>query len=190
MLCIKDDLFAVTLKIGKGLFNHPKILLQGGAENLGDMHIPALAEDGHSRGAGADKGPDVFILLDRDMTSTGRAEGNQTGITKIQHFNPFEKLHVFGIRAGITGFNIIHTQPVQRPHNIQFILHREGNAFPLGAIPEGGIQYLDFFGHVICPFRDFSNKKSLRLQETKALASVVPLLLTSFEKMPTYFRIF
>src|SRR5690606_19566049 len=75
VLRVVDDLPPVRGQEGDALPDHGQVLLQAGPQGVGDVEVPALAEDGHHRGLRGQEGPEVGVLLAGDAGPAGGAKG-------------------------------------------------------------------------------------------------------------------
>ena len=67
----------MRFKVVNGIPDHLEIFFQGGLENLGDVEIPALAEDGYHRCVSRYERPAVPVLLYSHATAASGAECHQ-----------------------------------------------------------------------------------------------------------------
>src|SRR5713101_5634985 len=108
------------------------------------MELPALAEDRHNRGARFDQLADVAVFSDGVLRETRGTEGGQFCVLEIQLGSAFEKIFIFGIRAGPAAFNVIDSQIVQLLGDHEFVIHGKGDGLSLSAISERCVKGEDF----------------------------------------------
>ena len=88
---------AVVLQITDGVADHGQIFLRLGAQDLGDVQQPGLADDGHDRRFGLEEQPHLLVVLDRHALAPGHAEGGDPGMLPFAPGGLLEELDVLGI---------------------------------------------------------------------------------------------
>ena len=73
MLGVKKHPLAPAGQIAAGILDHAQVFLQGRAQDLSHMKVPAFAEHRHDRGVGGKQRPDVAVILRLDPLAAGGA---------------------------------------------------------------------------------------------------------------------
>ena len=113
-------------------FQHLRYLLGG-----------TLAHDSDRARAGINEGLQAGVIFGFYAVASRAAESDKSGVLQPQFTRQREKLAVLGVGAGPATFDVLYAQLIQLVRNSQLVRRREGDAFPLGAVPERGIVKLD-----------------------------------------------
>gem|GEM_PF-2983755 len=119
--------------------DHGEVLLAGGPDDLLDVEKPGLAEDGDHRGARLEESGQLGILGRGDPAPPGGPEGGQPGVPEPQAGRLPEEGEVARARAGPAGLDVVDPEVVELLHDPEFRVHREGDALPLGPVPQGRV---------------------------------------------------
>ncbi len=82
MLGIKENSLSLALQISHGVGNHIVVCLTVRAENLGDVQIPALAENSDGRRVCRQQGRKIFVLGGGAVLAACASESYELGIFK------------------------------------------------------------------------------------------------------------
>ncbi len=97
MLGIEDHFATGCLEVGNTLANDAQVLLARGPQDLVDVQRRALADDGHSRGAGFQQRNELRVVL-RTATHTASAtEGHHPDLLQAQVADTVEVRCVLGV---------------------------------------------------------------------------------------------
>ncbi len=147
MLGVVDDLLEVLEEVGDGVTDHRDVLVEGRPERMRHVEVPGLAEDGDHGRARLDQRLDIAVLL-RPHAGTARgAEGGDLRGLEDGVLDALEEAQILGVRAGPAALDVVDAESVQALRDADLVLHGEGHAFALGAVPERGVVYLDFPRH-------------------------------------------
>ena len=136
VLRVVDRFAAVPPQAGNRVPDHGQVLLQPVFHHLGDVQVPALAEDGHDPGPAVDERLQLLVRVGRDSGAAGAAERRQPGVFESRRFRQLEKTQVLGVRAGPSAFNVVDADVVQAQGDLELFLGAEGDVLALGAVPE------------------------------------------------------
>ena len=139
MLRVIHHLFALLLEVANRVADHAQVLIQRGAQDVGNLIIPTLAKDGDGGCAGLQQRQYIAVAGCIDAHLARTAKGNQARVLQLECFDALEKLQIFWIGAGIAGLDEINPKSIQSLDDLDLVLHRIGNALRLGAVPQGGV---------------------------------------------------
>ena len=136
--------------------HHRDALVERRAERLGDVVVPALADDADHLGAGGQQVLERLVLVDLALDPPGRAERDERGRRELQLvLGPGEELVVLGVGARPTALDVVHTQPVELLGDAELVLDRQRDALQLAAVSQRRVVDLDGrgCGHGVNPPR-------------------------------------
>jgi len=162
MLGVVYHFFSLFFEVGDGFPDHGQVLFRRNFQDISDMEIPGLAENGHHRGFRGNQGPDVGAFLHQQIGPAGAAEGRQAGVLELNVLGQLEKTHVLGIGTRPASLDIGEPHLIQTIGNAQLFLGSEIDLFSLRTIPEGGIVH-HYLPHL---HKSFSSRKKIRYQGT------------------------
>jgi len=162
MLGVVNHFFSLLFEVGDGFPDHGQVLFRRNLQDLRDMEIPGLAENGHYRGFRGNQGLDVGTFLHPQIGTAGAAEGRQSGVLELHALGQFEKTHVLGVGTRPASFDIGEPHLIQPLGNAQLFLGGEIDLFSLRTIPEGGIVH----HYLPCLHNFLSSQKKIRYQGT------------------------
>ena len=136
VLRVVDHFAAVLPQAGHRVPDHGQVFLQPVFHHLGDVQVPALAEDGHDPGPAVDERLQLLVRVGRDTGPAGAAERRQPGVFESRRFRQLEETQVLGVRAGPSAFNVVDADVVQAQGDLELFLGAEGDVLALGAVPE------------------------------------------------------
>ena len=139
VLRVVDRFAAVPPQVGNRVPDHGQVLLQPVFHHLGDVQVPALAEDGHDPGPAVDERPQLLVRVGRDTGPAGATERRQPGAFESHRFRQLEETQVLGVRAGPSAFNVVDADVIQAQGDLELFLGAEGDVLALGAVPEGRV---------------------------------------------------
>ncbi len=127
--------------------DHRHALVEGGAQGLGDVEVPALAYDAHGGGLGLEQGLQRGVDVDLPRRTARRSEGHQISSVERQlGRRPAEELGVLRIRLRVATLDPAHTEPVELLGNAQLVLDRQRDAFELRAVAQRRVEDVDRLG--------------------------------------------
>ena len=127
--------------------HHGLALVERGPQRLGDVVVPALADDAHRGGAGVEQVAQGGVVVDLARGATGGAEGHQQRPLEAQLARrPVEELDVLGVGAGPAALDEVHAELVELVGDAQLVVDGERDALELGAVAQGGVVDLDGLG--------------------------------------------
>ena len=144
VLGVVDDFLAVILDVADGFGDEDEVFFVGDAERAFDVKVPGLAEDGDDGSAGFDQGADVAVFVHGILGEAGAAEGGELGVVQVEFGGALEELLVLGVAAGPAALNVINTELVQLLGNDELVVHGERDGLALRAVPESGVEGMDF----------------------------------------------
>ena len=139
---VVDDRFAVVLQKADGVADHRQVFVRLGAQHLGDVQQPRLADDGDDRCFRVENLPHQLVLLDGDALAAGHAERGDFGVLPLAPAGLRKKFHVLGIRAGPAAFDVMHPERVELLGDAELVRDREIDAFALRTVAQGRV--IDF----------------------------------------------
>ncbi len=147
VLAVDEDVLAQPDQVGDGVVHHRQVLLQRGAQCVGDVPVVTLGDDADVLGAGIDQRLGQGIGGSAAASLAGRAEGDQTGIAELQlGLRGLEEGGVVGVRARPATLDEGDAQTVQQPCDAQLVGHRQPQALLLGPVAQGGVEDLEVLG--------------------------------------------
>ena len=124
-----------------GVAHHGDVLVQGGLERLEDVADIGLRHERDHRRMRVQEGPNLQVILDVDARLSSGAEGYELRVHERElRLRPLEELRVLRHRARPATLDEPDSIPIEKPRHGQFVVHREGNALPLGAIAQGCVE--------------------------------------------------
>lgn len=127
MLGVKKHPLAPAGQIAAGILDHAQVFLQGRAQDLSHMKVPAFAEHRHDRGVGGKQRP--VLPSSSALIPLRRVEPKpQAGVLPLGFVDPPEKLQVLGVRARVSRLDKRNPQLIQLLYDSQLILHGKGNS--------------------------------------------------------------
>ena len=97
MLRVVDHLATVFHQMGDGVADHRLVFRDGGAQNLGDLELPAFSENGNDGRFGLQQQTDLRILFDRRVRSARGAKRGELRVAEFEIFGLAEELDVLWI---------------------------------------------------------------------------------------------
>ena len=119
--------------------DHVEVLLRRGAEDLGHVEQPRLAEDRHDRRLGRDQLAQVGVLRGRVGAMSRRAERRELGRLPAHRPGRGEELDVLGVGARPAALDVGHAVLVEHPRDAQLVGQRERDVLALGAVAQGRV---------------------------------------------------
>ncbi len=149
VLGVEQHLHACVAEELDGVSDHRNALVERGAQRFGHVVVPRLPDDAHSAHVGLDEVAQRVVAVDLAFHATGRPERDQRARLELQLLrHPPEQLVVLRVRARPSGFDVVHTEPVELLRDPQLVLDGEGDALELSAVAERRVIDLDLFGRV------------------------------------------
>ena len=121
MLGIIDHLAAVLHQMGHRIADHRPVFLHRGAQHFGDLHFPALAENGDHRRFRFEQHAHLRILLHRGIGAAGGAEGGEFGVLEFEVLGLAEKFDILRVGARPAAFDVIHAKRIEPARDAQFV---------------------------------------------------------------------
>ena len=146
MFGVIHDLAAPPLEIAHRVGDHVQVFVEGRAEDVFDVKVGGLAEDGDSGGLSVDEQLNLGVCLDRGVGAAGGAKGGHPGMLEGNVPYPVEIVHVLGVRAGPAALDVVDAKFIEALRNLQFVFDGQGDAFVLCAVAEGGVIDKDAHG--------------------------------------------
>ena len=151
MLRVKEHRLARGGQEAHGLGDHVEVFLQGGAQHVGDMEVPAFAKYRDVRTAHVGQHVQPGVLMGLRAHAPGGAERHQLRILKPHAAHALEQLGVARVAGGIARLDKVHARLVQPTDEQLLILQRKRDGLTLRAVAQRGIVDV----HSIC----FSSSK-------------------------------
>ena len=164
VLGIVDEVLDPRPQVGERVLDDQQVVLQLDAQGVDHVDVPALAEDGHCRGARRKQGLDVGVPFRRLLEVAGRAEGGQAGALEFHLLHALEEVHGQRVGAGPAALDEVNAQPVELAADLDLVLDRKVEILGLGAIPQGGVVQFDGACHSL----QASSSGRLSLSRAKA----------------------
>ena len=164
VLGVEGHLPAPGHQVGHRVLDEAQVLLAGRLEHLGDVEVPALAEEGDAVGAGLEERVERCVLPGGVGRPPGAAEGGHPG-PQVQRLHLLEESEVLRVRRiRPASLDVVHAEVVEPLGDLQLVLQGIGDPLRLGPVPQGGIVDL-YRGHG----RPWSGKKEplSRVRETR-----------------------
>ena len=137
MLRVEDHLFAPSLQECDRVADDLEVFLEGDPEDLGDVEVPALSEDGDGRRFRLEEGLDVPAVFGTEPRLAGAPEGGQPGVAEGGSLGHLEEAGVLGVGAGPSPLDVVEPHLVETPGDPQLLLGGEIDVFALRAVPAG-----------------------------------------------------
>ena len=147
VLGVVDDLLDVPDEEGHRVGDHEEVLGQRRLERVGDVEGPGLAEDRGDRRARLDEGLEARVGLGGDAGPPRRAEGGHPRVLERHVEDPAKEPQVLRVRARPAALDVVDAERVEPLGQADLVLHGEGHALALGAVPERRVVDLDLARH-------------------------------------------
>ena len=157
MLGVEDDLQALFLQVGHRLGAQQDIFIERAPQDLGDMQVPGLANQGCGRGLALQDGRQRRVRLDRQVGPAGVAERGDPRVPQLPLADLLEKLHLLRIGDGVAALDVVDPEFVQTMGDQQLV--GQGKTDPLGlhAVPKRRVvnRYpVHCYAHFIASYED------------------------------------
>ena len=137
VLGIEEHPLALRNQILDRVGHHGDTLVERGLERLGDVVVPALADDADDLRTGRDEIGQGLITVDLALGSTRRAERNERRGRQVQFgLGPFEELVVLWVCSWPAAFDEGNAEPVELFSDPQFVVDGQRDALELAAIAQ------------------------------------------------------
>ena len=153
MLGVIDHFPAMGFQEGHGIPNQVEIFLQRDAQGHFHVQVPGLPEDRHHRRAGFDQRLQILVVGHAVARVAGAAKRREFGVLQFQFPRALEKGHVLGIRAGPAAFDVVHSQFVEFPGDVELVFQGKRDVFALRAVPQSRIVDLNLFHSFILSWK-------------------------------------
>ena len=131
--------------------DHREVLGQRGAERLGHVEVPRLADDRGHRRARLQERLHVGVRIGVAAGAAGHAEGRELRVLERDVLHPPEEPQIFWIGARPTALDVVDAERVQTGGEPDFVLHRERHTLALGAVSQRRVVDLDQPSHRVPP---------------------------------------
>ncbi len=118
MLRVVDYFLAAGFQVSYGFRDHAEVFFQLCAQNFRYVDIPGFAEDGDAFRPCGKQRADVCVVFHRNVLAPGASECRELGVTQRVRAKQLKELHVLGVGAGVSGFDIIHAEVVEQARNL------------------------------------------------------------------------
>ena len=124
--------------------DHRQVLFGRRLQHLEDVQQPGLAEDRDDRRVGVEQQAHLVVVRRRAM-SLRRVEPNAASRARrnVRCLRLLEELDVLGVRARPAALDVVDAEGVEPLGDAQLVGDREGDAFALGAVAQGGVVDFD-----------------------------------------------
>ena len=139
MLGVKENGKPFCLEMPYGISYHFKVFFRSGFQYMRNLQFRAFTHNGYCLNSGVFQNQEVNISLRIALGPAGAAKSHYFRISQFQVPGFFEKFRILGIGTGVATLNIVDTQFIKLPGNMQFIHQRERNAFALCSVTQGSI---------------------------------------------------
>ena len=131
------------------LRHHRHALVEGGAERLLDVEVPALADDAHGGRAGLHQRVERRVDVDLAGRPARGAEGHEGGGLQLQLGDGApEELLVLRVRHRVAALDPRDAEPVELLGHLELVLDGEADPLELRPVAQGGVEDLDEAGEV------------------------------------------
>ena len=139
MLGVVHHFPSTLLEVADGVSDHAQVLVEGGAQDVGDLIVPALAEYGDGRCSRLQQRQHVAVTSHIGPHLARAAEGDDARMLKPECLDALEELQILRIRARVAGLDVIDAERIESLDNLDLVFHRVGDALRLGAVSQCGI---------------------------------------------------
>ncbi len=136
---VEHHLPAELLEPGDALVDHSEILRAGRLQDSLHVEDGGLSHQRDHRRVRGYQRLNVGVLLAEQSRASRAAERGDPGALQREVPHPPEELSVLRIGAGPAAFDDRDPQPVERLGDLHLVVHRERQAFPLGAVAQRGV---------------------------------------------------
>ena len=120
--------------------HHGHSLIEAGLQRLGDVVVPALADDANRRRSRRGQVGQHLVGVHPSPGPAGGAEGDQLADLQVElGAGPLEELVVLGVGAGPATLDACHAETVELLGDAQLVVDGERDALKLGAVAQGGV---------------------------------------------------
>ena len=134
MFGVVDHLSLVLAKPVDGIMDHREVFGKGGPEDLGDLHIPAFAEDGDYGGIGIKEELELGVIVCGGIGAASGAKGSEFGVLEWDEFCFLEELDVLWVGTWPTAFDVVDAEIIEVFCDTEFIEAGELESLALGAV--------------------------------------------------------
>lgn len=121
------------------LTDHVEVFLQGDAQDFGGVEVPRLTDQRDDRSLGRHQRSQSRVVGRFDTPPAGHTKGSESAGAEVQFFRLLEKESVLFVGQGIPPFDHVDSDFSQTGSDVQFILERQTDPFPLCAITQRGV---------------------------------------------------
>ncbi len=139
VLEVVDHLAARGAAVPHRVADHREVLVGGGAQHVGHMQQPRLADQSDDGRAGVDQRSDVRVVLDPVRPVASEAERRDPRVAPRHATRRCEEVGVLGVRARPAALNEGHAKVVEAAGNLELVGHRHGQPLALGAVAKGRV---------------------------------------------------
>jgi hypothetical protein len=139
VLGVEEDRTALRLQVRDGVAHHAHVLLEGGAQRLGDVDVPRLAEDADRLAPGLQQGAQARVVLGGGVLGAGHPERRDLRGLELEVAGTLEELDIFGVRSRESALDVVHAEQVEALGNAQLVLDGEREALALGPVSQCGV---------------------------------------------------
>ena len=136
MFRIIDDFLPMQFQVGDGITDHGKVFSERDIQDISNMEVPGLSENGNHRRFRLNNGCQIRTIFRPDMGLSGTAEGGEASMLETSMLGQFEETCIFWIGARPPSFYIMKTHIIETLGNSKLLLCREIDLFTLGSIPQ------------------------------------------------------
>ena len=140
VLGVEEDGAALALEVGDRVARHLDALVERRAERLGDLQVPALADDAQRLAARVEQRLQTRIVLGRrDALAPRRTERRDDRLLELEVRARSKNSMSLGLEPGKPALDVVHAEQVELRRDAQLVLDREGHALSLCAVTKGGV---------------------------------------------------
>src|SRR5690606_14029534 len=157
VLGIVDHFQPLLFEVSDTLFDHTQVFIERGAQGVGHMEVPRLAENRGYPGPRTQQGFEVFVVFYRDVRPPRAAKSRNLGVDELDVLDPLEKLDVLGIGTRPASLEIVDPKAVEAHGHVDLVLSGERDALSLGAVAQRRIVLPDLFSLFVPPAQSFTS---------------------------------
>ena len=140
VLGVEEHPLAMGCEELDGVDHHGHALVEGGLQRLGDVVVPALADDAHRRGSGPDQVGQHLVGIDLAPGPASGAESHELADVEMELIaGPGEELVVFGVGARPAPLDVRDPETIELLGDTELVVDGERDPLQLGAVAQGGV---------------------------------------------------
>ena len=141
MFGIVNHLTLVFLKIGDRIGDHFQILLEGSAQHVSNVKVPALSKDSYRGSFRSDQFFEILIFCGLNFSAAGRTERGDRRVLPLAAFDALEIFLILRIGTRPSALDVMDAQFIEFLGDLDLVLHCKRDPLGLGTVAQCRIVY-------------------------------------------------